>query len=86
MASAATLSEKFGGLSTDEGSRLVRLLQRAGLPTKMPLKFRTPDFAAALRLDKKRVESGVEFVLLQRLGRAATKRLDFDQIVAVFTN
>ena len=86
MASAATLSEKFGGLSTDEGSRLVRLLQRAGLPTEMPPKFRTPDFAAALRLDKKRLESGVEFVLLQRLGKAATKRLDFDQIVAVFTN
>jgi 3-dehydroquinate synthase len=86
MAAAATLSEKLGGLSADEGSRLVRLLQRAGLPTEMPPKFRTPDFAAALRLDKKRLQSGVEFVLLQRLGKAAIKRLDFDQIVAVFTN
>jgi 3-dehydroquinate synthase len=86
MAAAATLSEKFGALSTDEGSRLVRLIQRTGLPTEMPPKFRTPDFAAALRLDKKRLEQGVEFVLLQRLGKATTKRLDFDQIVAVLTD
>ena len=83
MAAAAVLSVKFGGLSTDEGSRLVRLLERSGLPTEMPPKFRTPDFAAALRLDKKRLESGVEFVLLQRLGKATTGRLDFDQVVAV---
>ena len=86
MVAAVTLSEKFGGLSTDEGSRLVRLLQRSGLPTEMPPKFRTPDFAAALRLDKKRSKSAIEFVLLQRLGRATTKQLDFDQIVAVISN
>jgi 3-dehydroquinate synthase len=86
MAAAATLSEKFGGLSSDEGSRLVRLLQRSGLPTEMPAKFRTPDFAAALRLDKKRMESAIEFVLLQHLGKATTKQLDFDQIMAILTN
>jgi 3-dehydroquinate synthase len=86
MAVAATLSEKFGGLGADEGSRLVRLLKRCGLPTEMPPRSRTPDFAAALRLDKKRVDSVIEFVLLQRLGKATTKQLDFDQIVAVLTN
>jgi len=86
MAAAATLSEKFGGLSADEGSRLVRLIQRSGLPTEMPPKFRSPDFVAALRLDKKRLESAIEFVLLQRLGKATTKQLDFDQIVAVLAN
>src|SRR5262249_19765725 len=86
MAGAATLSEQFGGLSSDEGSRLVRLLKRSGLPTEMPPKFRTPDFAAALRLDKKRSEGVIEFVLLQRLGKATTKQLDFGQIVAVIAN
>jgi 3-dehydroquinate synthase len=86
MAAAATLSEKFGGLSSDEGSRLVGLLKRSGLPTEMPGKFRTPEFAAALRLDKKRLESAIEFVLLQRLGKATTKPLDFDQIMAILTN
>ena len=86
MAAAATLSEKFGGLSSDEGSRLLRLLRRSGLPTEMPPKFRTPDFDAALRLDKKRLESAIEFVLLQRLGKATTKQLELEQIVAVLAN
>jgi len=86
MAAAATLSEKFGGLSADEASRLVRLIRRTGLRTEMPPKFRTADFESALKLDKKRLAGGVEFVLLQRLGKATTKRLDFGQIMAAFTN
>ena len=86
MAAAATLSEKFGGLSADEASRLVRLIRRTGLRTEMPPKFRTADFESALKLDKKRLAGGVEFVLLQRLGKATTKRLDFGQIIAAFTN
>ncbi len=82
MMVATALSEIYGGLSADEGSRLVRLIDQAGLPTQMPQNARTPDFVAALRLDKKRTENAVEFVVLEQLGRATTRRLDFDQILS----
>ncbi|HKN02294.1 MAG TPA: 3-dehydroquinate synthase [Candidatus Binataceae bacterium] len=82
MAVATALSEKHGGLSADEGSRLVRLIGKAGLPTEMPPGARTAEFVSALRLDKKRSENAVEFIVLERLGKATTKRLGFEQILS----
>ena len=81
MTVAARLSERFAGLSADEGSRLIRLIQRAGLPTEMPANAVTPEFTSALRLDKKRAQDAVEFVLLESLGKALTRRLEFDQVL-----
>jgi 3-dehydroquinate synthase len=82
MAVACALSEKYAGLSADEGSRLVRLIDRAGLPTVLPSDARSASFVAALRLDKKRARDAVEFVLLERLGKAATKPLTFPEILS----
>ncbi len=76
------LSERYGGLSADESSRLVRLIGQAGLPVEMPPNARTPDFLSALRLDKKRSQDAVEFVILERLGQAVTRPLDFEQILS----
>ena len=42
-------------------------------------------FERALKLDKKRTGEGVEFVLLDRLGHALTRKLGFDEIVAHLT-
>lgn len=84
MVAAAALSEKHGGLSADEAARLVRLIARAGLPTAMP-----PDaphdaaFVSAIRLDKKRADGGIEFVLLDRLGHAFTRKLGVAEILAI---
>ena len=86
MTVAARLSERFAGLSADEGARLVRLIAQAGLPTEMPPKAVTPEFTAALRLDKKRAENALEFVLLEKLGRSLTKRLEFDQVLAALSD
>ena len=36
----------------------------------------------ALKLDKKRAGDSVEFVLIDRLGHAFTRKLGFDEIVA----
>jgi 3-dehydroquinate synthase len=82
MAAAAALSQARAGLSADEGSRLVRLIERAGLPTEVPANARSADFVRALRLDKKRTEDAVEFVLLDRLGHAVTRNLSFEEILA----
>src|SRR5262249_30731404 len=86
MAAAVRLSEEFGGLSVDEGARLIRLMERCGLQTKMPARLPNADLLAALRLDKKRSEGAIEFVLLERLGKAMTRRLDFDQVLTALVN
>jgi len=82
MVAAAGLSSAFAGLSADEADRLLRLIEAAGLPTQMPPTWRGADFETALKLDKKRTGEGVEFVLIDRLGHALTRKLAFDEIVA----
>ena len=82
MAAAASLSKSYAGLSAGEASRLEKLVERAGLPTQLPSGARGAQFARALRLDKKRADDAVEFVLLDRLGHALTRKLKFDEIVA----
>jgi 3-dehydroquinate synthase len=81
MVAAARLSSAYVGLSVDEASRLEHLIQRCGLPTAMPPCWQGVEFMSALRLDKKRTEGAVEFVLLDRLGHALTKKLKFEEIV-----
>ena len=82
MVAATRLSSRYAGFSSDEASRLERLIAAAGLPTEMPDGWRSADFLQALRLDKKRVGDDVEFVLLDRLGHALTRKLSFDEIAS----
>jgi 3-dehydroquinate synthase len=82
MVAAGRLSQALAGLSAAEAQRLERLLARAGLPTAMPAGWRGEEFLRALRLDKKRTGDEVEFVLLDRLGHALTRKLSFAEILA----
>jgi 3-dehydroquinate synthase len=82
MVAAARLSCAYAGLSADEASRLERLIEAARLPTQMPANWRDAEFMRALKLDKKRAGDQIEFVLLDRLGHALTRKLSFDEIVA----
>ena len=82
MVAAAGLSRAYAGLSAGEAERLVRLIEATGLPSRMPPGWRGADFERALKLDKKRTGEGVEFVLIDRLGHALTRKLGFDEIVA----
>jgi 3-dehydroquinate synthase len=82
MVAAARLSCAYAGLSADEVSRLERLIEAARLPTRMPAGWRDAEFTRALKLDKKRTDDKVEFVLLDRLGHALTRKLSFDEIIA----
>ncbi|MGP8049738.1 MAG: 3-dehydroquinate synthase [Desulfobaccales bacterium] len=70
MLAALKLSERLAGLPAEEASRGRRLLRHLGL-TRRPLPPMDPGaILAALGRDKKRLESGVPFVLLRRLGEA----------------
>lgn len=83
MVSACAMSRKFAGLAARESDRLVELIRRAGLPTSMGSQARSEDFTRALRLDKKRVEKQIEFVLIDYLGHALTQKVRFEDIFSV---
>jgi 3-dehydroquinate synthase len=86
MVAAAGLSRAHAGLSSADVDRLTRLIETAGLPTEIPSAWRgagvSENFERALKLDKKRAGQGVEFVLLDRLGHALTRKLTFAEIIA----
>jgi len=83
MVAACAMSRKWAGLDKPESERLMDLIRRAGLPTSMASENRSEDFARALRLDKKRLEKQIEFVLIDRLGHAFTRKVPFDDIFSV---
>ncbi len=85
MVAAARLSRAYAGLDATEAARLEGLIRAAGLPVAMPSGWHAGDFERALRLDKKRADEGIEFVLIDRLGHAFTRKLAFDEIVASLT-
>jgi 3-dehydroquinate synthase len=82
MTAACKISNKFAGLVDAEATRLVKLIERAGLPTAMITGWDGEDFMRALRLDKKRSEKRIEFVLIDSIGHAFTRNLGFDEILS----
>jgi 3-dehydroquinate synthase len=81
MAAAARLSTRYSELSADEAKQLEELLKAAALVIDLPAGWLTGEFIRALRLDKKRRGDTVEFVLLDRLGHAFTRKLTFEEIM-----
>src|SRR5205085_2412877 len=77
MIAAGKLSQVFAGFGADEAARVERLIARAGLPSAIPPEWSGAQFVRAIRLDKKRTGGMVEFVLLDRLGHALTRKLSF---------
>ncbi len=70
MLAALSLSTRLTGLPPAEAERGRRLIRELGL-TRQPLPALDPQAVLrALARDKKRLESGVPFVLLPRLGKA----------------
>jgi 3-dehydroquinate synthase len=82
MIAAARLSSRYAAFSADEASRLLRLIEHAGLPTAMPAGWNNSGFLRALGLDKKRSAGAIEFILLDRLGHSIAKSLSVEEIVA----
>lgn len=78
MIVALIASEKVLGLSTEIRLRLVLLLQRYGLPVR--LAFDPDKVMQTLKLDKKRNNDGIDFILLEGLGQALIRKLPFDTI------
>lgn len=71
MAFAARRSEALGHAPAGTADRLSAVLRRAGLPTELP-DYPRRAYLSALRVDKKRTDTHVRFVVLRGIGRADT--------------
>ena len=59
--------------------RLAALLERAGLPTTLP-DFPRRAYLAALKVDKKKQDRRIRFIVLRRIGDAATRAMSVEEI------
>jgi len=71
MAWAAQRSEELGLAPRGTAARLRELLARCALPTALP-PFSRSAYLAALRVDKKRKNGRIRYVVLRGIGRAET--------------
>jgi 3-dehydroquinate synthase len=80
MVFAARRSEALGSAPQGTAERLESLLRRAGLPTELP-DFPRSAYLAALRVDKKRRDARIRFVVLKGIGDADTVALRPEEIL-----
>ena len=78
MVMAATLSEKRGYLKRKDTERIVRILDRLGLPTRV--RFDKKGVVDALRRDKKRSGESISFVLLKGIGKAVVEEIPIKEL------
>lgn len=76
MSFAAHLSQSTTGFK--ESASLLALLDQYQLPTYAS--FNKENVLEAIRLDKKKEQSHIHYVLLQRIGKAIIKPLTYDQL------
>lgn len=67
MLAAGRISQKMGFLEESEVARLKNLIEKAGLPIKMP-NLSVEDIMQAMQHDKKVLQEKVRFVLLKSIG------------------
>ena len=75
MAVAASLSAERGRLKRGDADRLMRLIDRLGLPTRPPA-LGAEAYLGLMRRDKKSQGGSIRFVLLEGIGRASVSDVD----------
>jgi 3-dehydroquinate synthase len=81
MVYAAERSEALGHAPLGTAARLEKLCRRFGLPTQPP-GFARSAYLTALRVDKKRQDSCIHYVVLEGIGSARTVPLSASQVAA----
>jgi 3-dehydroquinate synthetase len=81
MAHACRLSRDLEGFK--ESERVVNLLEKYGLPTEAS--FNWKKVFGILRMDKKRVNAGISYVLLKKIGKGVLKHISLEEIEARLT-
>jgi 3-dehydroquinate synthase len=80
MRYAAQRSEELGLAPPRTAARLADLLRRCGLPSELP-SYPRRAYLAALRVDKKRRDSQIRYVVLRAIGKADTVPLTPEEIL-----
>jgi len=80
MVYSARRSEELGLAPEGTAARLEALLRRFALPTELP-RFSREAYLAALRVDKKKRDGRIRYVVLRRIGRAETVPLSAARIL-----
>jgi len=80
MVHAARLSERLALAPEGTAARVEALLRRFELPTELP-RFPREAYLAALRVDKKKRDGRIRYVVLRRIGRAETVPLGAARIL-----
>ena len=78
MIIASKLSEKITGFKIEETNLLETILQQYELPTSF--NFNTDQVMEILKMDKKRNEGQIDFIVLEKLGGASIRKTAFDEI------
>jgi 3-dehydroquinate synthase len=82
MAFAARLSSARGFCTPQAAQRVIRLLERAGLPVDIPKELVGRPLAVAMETDKKAAGRKIKFVCLEEIGKARFELLTAEEIVA----
>jgi 3-dehydroquinate synthase len=80
MAFAARRSEQLGTAPAGTAARLCALLERLGLPTELPARPRSA-YLRALKVDKKRRDARIHYIVLRGIGRAESVPLTAAEIL-----
>ena len=70
IVAACAMSVKRAGLPPDQRAAIVDLLERFGLPTRLPPKFPREKIIDAVNFDKKFESGKMRFVVTPRIGAA----------------
>jgi 3-dehydroquinate synthase len=78
MVAAVSVSVARGLIKEQQAKRIITLLERLGLPTKMAV--RPADIVEMLRRDKKRSGRSIHFILLNAIGEAIVEKMPLAEI------
>jgi 3-dehydroquinate synthase len=82
MIAAAKLSVKLKHLVESEANRLEHVIMRAGLPVKIPETFETEAILDRLKMDKKKKDTQIHFVLIKKIGMPFVSGSVSDALIA----
>ena len=76
MTAACGISEKLAGFK--ESERVIKVLDQYGLPTLA--NFDKPKAFEVLKMDKKREQKDMNYVLLEKIGKGLVKQIPMTQL------
>ena len=80
MAAASAISVEKNLLAASEKERILALLQAYHLPVHIDVHEQKEAVLKNFRMDKKRANSGIDFILLNGIGEALIKQISFTEI------